>query len=393
MIRRPPRSTLFPYTTLFRSPHGRDLAAEQKRPREAQQRVGLDQRVRVHRDDQGEPAGVDGGVEGIGLAPVLLVEDEQARASAGAVQGPQRLGNDRLRIGARHVVEVERVPQPLQRIDLGAVVHHDDLEVAVLERQDGGDARLDGRALVVGGDEDGDRRQRVALHEPLKVFVLRQPGLLPDLGDREHEQERIEGIQHQEEEQDGEVAPVDDGAHAAYSANACEERPRTSRAMSRLGWCAPTSTASRTLRPDAPKRVRASPARSRTHQSPSRSASRTSCTVAGSAIMPSERMAWARTGQIPSRASSRSAATESAWGYFPSARATWLRTSGSRWVASAVNGARRSGCSRRPANSMMRGSRGSSGRPNNCCTSRTTAGRAVLRALAYVARALGPSNS
>src|SRR3712207_8355436 len=24
MIRRPPRSTLFPYTTLFRSPHGRD---------------------------------------------------------------------------------------------------------------------------------------------------------------------------------------------------------------------------------------------------------------------------------------------------------------------------------------------------------------------------------
>src|SRR5437016_1587868 len=155
-------------------------------------------------------------------------------------------------------------------------VHPVALEVAVLERQDGGDARLDGRALVVGGDEDGDRRQRVALHEPLEVFVLRQSGLLPDLGDREHEQERIEGIQHQEEEQDGEVAPVNDGAHAAYSANACEERPRTSRAMSRLGWCAPTSTASRALRPDAPKRGRAAPARNRTHPSPSRSASRTS---------------------------------------------------------------------------------------------------------------------
>src|SRR2546429_2924063 len=56
-------------------------------------------------------------------------------------------------------------------------------------------------------------------------------------------QQRVEGIQHQEEEQDGEVAPVDDGAHAAYSASACGERPRTSRAMSRLGWCAPTSTA------------------------------------------------------------------------------------------------------------------------------------------------------
>src|SRR2546427_7322581 len=63
MIRRPPRSTLFPYTTLFRS---------------------------------------------------LLVEDEEARPSTGAVQGPQRLGGDRLRVGARYLVEIERVPQPLQ---------------------------------------------------------------------------------------------------------------------------------------------------------------------------------------------------------------------------------------------------------------------------------------
>src|SRR2546422_926562 len=46
---------------------------------------------------------------------------------------------------------------------------------------------------------------------------------------------RSERIQHQEEEQDREVAPVNDGAHAAYSASACGERPRTSLAMSRLG--------------------------------------------------------------------------------------------------------------------------------------------------------------
>src|SRR2546425_6824401 len=31
MIRRPPRSTLFPYTTLFRSPRGRSAAASQRR--------------------------------------------------------------------------------------------------------------------------------------------------------------------------------------------------------------------------------------------------------------------------------------------------------------------------------------------------------------------------
>src|SRR5439155_867866 len=63
-----------------RAAHGGDLAAEQERPRQAQQRVGLDQRVRVHGDDQREPAGVDGGVERVRLAAVLLVEDEQARA-------------------------------------------------------------------------------------------------------------------------------------------------------------------------------------------------------------------------------------------------------------------------------------------------------------------------
>src|SRR2546422_7547567 len=33
MIRRPPRSTLFPYTTLFRSHHGRDRAHHGARPR------------------------------------------------------------------------------------------------------------------------------------------------------------------------------------------------------------------------------------------------------------------------------------------------------------------------------------------------------------------------
>src|SRR2546422_1155418 len=34
MIRRPPRSTLFPYTTLFRSRHGRQCAAAEQQTRE-----------------------------------------------------------------------------------------------------------------------------------------------------------------------------------------------------------------------------------------------------------------------------------------------------------------------------------------------------------------------
>src|SRR3712207_7712631 len=52
MIRRPPRSTLFPYTTLFRSPRGGP-------GQEAQARVRRDNRKRRR-----SPGGVSGGPEG-----------------------------------------------------------------------------------------------------------------------------------------------------------------------------------------------------------------------------------------------------------------------------------------------------------------------------------------
>src|SRR2546427_4990773 len=47
---------------------------------------------------------------------------------------------------------------------------HYDLEAAVLEREDRGHAGLDRRALVVGGDQDRDGRERVALHQALEVL-------------------------------------------------------------------------------------------------------------------------------------------------------------------------------------------------------------------------------
>src|SRR3712207_7656938 len=47
MIRRPPRSTLFPYTTLFRSPHEVGQRRVQGRPLDDRRR----QRVLVERDD------------------------------------------------------------------------------------------------------------------------------------------------------------------------------------------------------------------------------------------------------------------------------------------------------------------------------------------------------
>src|SRR5256885_7272475 len=66
MIRRPPRSTLFPYTTLFRSEDGRapGLARHRGRAGEAQQ-VGPDRdAVRQHGREDGVVAGVSGAARG-----------------------------------------------------------------------------------------------------------------------------------------------------------------------------------------------------------------------------------------------------------------------------------------------------------------------------------------
>src|SRR5437764_863097 len=97
------------------------------------------------------------------------------------------------------------------------------------------------------------------------------------------------------------------------------------------------------------------PARRRTHHSTSRSASRTSGSEAGSAIMPSERVACARIGQASSWTRMARAATDSECGNRPSARATCVRTSRSGCVASVVNGSRKTGSCNRPANSTTRG--------------------------------------
>src|SRR5256885_8794185 len=67
MIRRPPRSTLFPYTTLFRSAHPERRGGEDRRARHVRRR-GVDQRTRgvrrrplVPLDRQRRGAGDGGG--------------------------------------------------------------------------------------------------------------------------------------------------------------------------------------------------------------------------------------------------------------------------------------------------------------------------------------------
>src|SRR2546422_7930160 len=61
MIRRPPRSTLFPYTTLFRSPAGSSLRAEQRlEPRVFAQRREAGLHVRIEEANLEHVARVEG---------------------------------------------------------------------------------------------------------------------------------------------------------------------------------------------------------------------------------------------------------------------------------------------------------------------------------------------
>src|SRR3712207_8087816 len=55
MIRRPPRSTLFPYTTLFRSPQGRELLANLPAVRVLVQQVGVGEAGRDRVDSDAAP--------------------------------------------------------------------------------------------------------------------------------------------------------------------------------------------------------------------------------------------------------------------------------------------------------------------------------------------------
>src|SRR3712207_9153874 len=86
MIRRPPRSTLFPYTTLFRSEVERDERADQLR--HGQRAPALGERHPVH-----------------GAGPGLVGEGEAARRVLG---GAPRLRGDRPQLRAQLVPEGDR---------------------------------------------------------------------------------------------------------------------------------------------------------------------------------------------------------------------------------------------------------------------------------------------
>src|SRR3989454_11671282 len=80
MIRRPPRSTLFPYTTLFRSALERLRTAEPERRLQAGERVGREGRALLERDPHF-------------VVPVDLVGREGHEARLGGRRGVQVLAD------------------------------------------------------------------------------------------------------------------------------------------------------------------------------------------------------------------------------------------------------------------------------------------------------------
>src|SRR2546426_12835871 len=95
MIRRPPRSTLFPYTTLFRSLRRQRLQHEHPTPR--QQRLGqLEARVLGGSADQRDDAVLDPGEKGVLLRLVEAVDlvAEQDRAATLVLESLLRLLDD-----------------------------------------------------------------------------------------------------------------------------------------------------------------------------------------------------------------------------------------------------------------------------------------------------------
>src|SRR2546426_5176894 len=83
MIRRPPRSTLFPYTTLFRSPHARSAPAAQG-------------------GDRAAPAPAPGGTLRRGVRPAALRRDEHVLRGTG---GAQHAGDRKsTRLNSSHLV-------------------------------------------------------------------------------------------------------------------------------------------------------------------------------------------------------------------------------------------------------------------------------------------------
>ena len=189
------------------------LAADRHHPRilldhphQLLERALVEDRVGVERDEVGRGGGVDAGVQRVGLAAVLLVDDDEAhdagrQRNGGLVHGPDPGGADGRPVGDVGPAEPERALEPVEGSVGRAVVHHHDLEPRIVAVDQAGDAVDDGHLLVVGRDDHRERLGEVALIDEVEVLdeVARHPAA--HLPGRQRDQPEGVGVVEQEVQQ------------------------------------------------------------------------------------------------------------------------------------------------------------------------------------------------
>ena len=163
---------------------------------DAQQGIGLEQRIGVDGAEQREAGGVDAGVEGVALAAALLVEHGQVGVASRHPGAPYGAAGQPLLVRGRHRRQAEAAPQPLERVVGRAVVDQHDLELGVAQLEQRAQVLDHRRRLVVRRHQDRDRRVG-AVGEQRPVLAVRPAppvGEQVEKGDRREDQvDRVEG--------------------------------------------------------------------------------------------------------------------------------------------------------------------------------------------------------
>ena len=100
-------------------PHGHHPGVLLDDSHQLLERALIQDRIGVERDEVRRGRGIDAGIQGVGLAAVLLVDDDQPHDRAGRgwwpVHGPNRGGADRRPVGHLGPAQPEGPLEPLER--------------------------------------------------------------------------------------------------------------------------------------------------------------------------------------------------------------------------------------------------------------------------------------
>jgi hypothetical protein len=139
---------------------------------------------------------VECAVQRIGLAAVLLVDHDQPRIGLAAVDPTDPLRLEPLAVEDVARLELERLPEDVERPVRGAVVDHDHFELGIVVREHRAHRVHDRHLLVEGGEEDADGDREMRIERAGKVLGVALSGpedTLEDRDRREREEARVDG--------------------------------------------------------------------------------------------------------------------------------------------------------------------------------------------------------